>query len=184
MALRLPCVGRTRQPPALRLVRRMLLTCCCPLEPEGIAQTLSRGRRFLEPLLPVWRLTVVAPKNKLLSSFCRMLVWLLRFPGKTLCPHLLGDDSAWALGPECSQPQGKGLSSVQSLHERILVVSWQQALQDKGCESKSQGTKEDRLPKRQAPAPRRDREAPEAGGTMNVEKPGKGGQPHCLTRSG
>lgn len=63
-------------------------------------------------------------------------------------------------------------------------MSWQQALQDKGCESKSQGTKEDKLLKRQAPAPRRDREAPEAGGTMNVEKPGKGGQPHCLTHSG
>lgn len=63
-------------------------------------------------------------------------------------------------------------------------MSWQQALQDKGCESKSQGTKEDKLPKRQAPAPRRDREAPEAGGTMNVEKTGKGGQPYCPTHSG
>eukprot|EP00073_Rattus_norvegicus_P041279 XP_008770510.1 PREDICTED: kinesin-like protein KIFC3 isoform X7 [Rattus norvegicus] len=58
----------------------------------------------------------------------------------------------------------------RSPHRLYLTV--QQALQDKGCESKSQGTKEDRLPKRQAPAPRRDREAPEAGGTMNVEKPG------------
>lgn len=56
-------------------------------------------------------------------------------------------------------------------------MSWQQALQDKGCESKSQGTKEDKLPKRQALAPRRDREAPEAGGAMNVENTGKGGQP-------
>lgn len=57
-------------------------------------------------------------------------------------------------------------------------MSWQQALQDKGCKSKSQGTKEDKLLKRQAPAPKRDREAPEAGGTMNVENTGKGGQPH------
>lgn len=56
-------------------------------------------------------------------------------------------------------------------------MSWQQALQDKGCESKSQGTREDKLPKRQAPAPRRDREAPEAGGAMNVENTGKGGRP-------
>nr|XP_045010482.1 kinesin-like protein KIFC3 isoform X1 [Jaculus jaculus] len=56
-----------------------------------------------------------------------------------------------------------------SPHRIYLTV---QALQDKGCESKSQGTKEDKLVKRQAPAPRRDREAPEAGGTMNVEKAG------------
>ncbi|XP_008833095.1 kinesin-like protein KIFC3 isoform X2 [Nannospalax galili] len=58
----------------------------------------------------------------------------------------------------------------RSPHRLYLTV--QQALQDKGCQSKSQGTKEDKLPKRQAPAPRRDREAPEAGGTMNVEKTG------------
>ncbi|XP_051025180.1 kinesin-like protein KIFC3 isoform X2 [Acomys russatus] len=57
----------------------------------------------------------------------------------------------------------------RSPHRLYLTV---QALQDKGCESKSQGTKEDKLPKRQALAPRRDREAPEAGGTMNVEKTG------------
>lgn len=63
---------------------------------------------------------------------------------------------------------------------RILVVSRQQALQDKGCKSKSQGTKEEKLLKRQAPAPRRDREAQEAGGTMNVEKTGKGGLPADL----
>ena len=65
---------------------------------------------------------------------------------------------------------------------RILVVSWQQALQDKGCKSKSQGTKDEKLPKRPAPAPRRDREAQEAGGTMNVEKTGKGGLPTDLER--
>lgn len=59
-------------------------------------------------------------------------------------------------------------------------MSWQQALQDKGCKSKSQGTKEETFLKRQAPGPRRDREAPEAGGTMNVEKTGKGGPPTDL----
>lgn len=59
-------------------------------------------------------------------------------------------------------------------------MSWQQAPQDKGCKSKSQGTKEEKLLKRQAPAPRRDREAQEAGGTMNVEKTGKGGLPTDL----
>ncbi|XP_055477592.1 kinesin-like protein KIFC3 isoform X2 [Psammomys obesus] len=58
----------------------------------------------------------------------------------------------------------------RSPHRLYLTV--QQALQDKGCKSKSQGTKEDKLPKRQAPAPRRDRKAPEAGGTVNVEKTG------------
>ncbi|XP_030897741.1 kinesin-like protein KIFC3 isoform X1 [Leptonychotes weddellii] len=57
-----------------------------------------------------------------------------------------------------------------SPHRLYLTV--QQALLDKGCENKSQGTKEEKLPKRQAPAPRRDREAQEAGGTMNVEKTG------------
>lgn len=59
-------------------------------------------------------------------------------------------------------------------------MSWQQALQDKGCKNKSQGTKEEKLLKRQAPAPKRDREAQEAGGTMNVEKTGKGGLPTDL----
>ncbi|XP_051057893.1 kinesin-like protein KIFC3 isoform X2 [Phodopus roborovskii] len=57
----------------------------------------------------------------------------------------------------------------RSPHRLYLTV---QALQDKGCQSKSQGTKEDKLLKRQAPAPKRDREAPEAGGTMNVENTG------------
>lgn len=56
-------------------------------------------------------------------------------------------------------------------------MSWQQALQDKGCKSQSQGTKEEKLWKRQAPAPRRAREAQEAGGTMNVENTGKAGLP-------
>ncbi|KAM9192056.1 kinesin-like protein KIFC3 isoform 2-T2 [Dugong dugon] len=56
-----------------------------------------------------------------------------------------------------------------SPHRLYLAV---QGLQDKGCQSKSQGTKEEKLLKRQAPAPRRDREAPEAGATMNVEKTG------------
>lgn len=53
-------------------------------------------------------------------------------------------------------------------------MSWQQALQDKGCKSKSQGTREERLAKRQAPAPRRDQGALDAGGSMNVEQTGKG----------
>ncbi|XP_012974931.2 kinesin-like protein KIFC3 isoform X1 [Mesocricetus auratus] len=57
----------------------------------------------------------------------------------------------------------------RSPHRLYLTV---QALQDKGCESRSQGTKEDKLPKRQALAPKRDREAPEAGGAMNVENTG------------
>lgn len=60
-------------------------------------------------------------------------------------------------------------------------MSWQQALQDKGCESRSQGTKEDKLPKRQALAPKRDREAPEAGGAMNVENTGKRRSAHHLS---
>lgn len=68
------------------------------------------------------------------------------------------------------------------LYVRILVVSWQQAQQDKGCKNKSQGTKEEKLLKRQAPAPGQDREAQDAGGTMNVEKAGNGGLP--LTWSG
>lgn len=62
-------------------------------------------------------------------------------------------------------------------------MSWQQALLDKGCKSKSQGTKEEKLLKRQALAPRRDREAQEAGGTMNIEKTGKGGLPADLEQS-
>ncbi|XP_040354070.1 kinesin-like protein KIFC3 isoform X1 [Herpailurus yagouaroundi] len=57
-----------------------------------------------------------------------------------------------------------------SPHRLYLTV--QQALLDKGCENKSQGTKEEKLLKRQAPGPRRDREAQEAGGAMNVEKTG------------
>lgn len=64
-----------------------------------------------------------------------------------------------------------------------LYVTVQQALLDKGCKSKSQGTKEEKLLKRQALAPRRDREAQEAGGTMNIEKTGKGGLPADLEQS-
>ncbi|XP_065393012.1 kinesin-like protein KIFC3 isoform X6 [Macaca fascicularis] len=61
-----------------------------------------------------------------------------------------------------------------------------QALQDKGCKSQSQGTKEEKLWKRQAPAPRRAREAQEAGGTMNVENTGGRlfGSRRCLSLSG
>ncbi|XP_045389574.1 kinesin-like protein KIFC3 isoform X4 [Lemur catta] len=89
--------------------------------------------------------------------------------------------------PVCGDEESSARSTVRpALAQcRALSVDWtgpgsphglyltvQQALQDKGCRSKSQGTKEEKLPKRQAPAPRRDREAPEAGGTMNVEKTG------------
>uniref|UniRef100_A0A8D1M5W4 Kinesin-like protein n=1 Tax=Sus scrofa TaxID=9823 RepID=A0A8D1M5W4_PIG len=67
-----------------------------------------------------------------------------------------------------------------------LYLTLQQALQDKGCESKSQGTKEEKLPKRQVPAPKRDREAQEAGGAMNVEKTGGRlfGSGRCSSLSG
>ncbi|XP_054934792.1 kinesin-like protein KIFC3 isoform X3 [Physeter macrocephalus] len=67
-----------------------------------------------------------------------------------------------------------------------LYLTLQQALRDKGCESKSQGAKEEKLLKRQAPAPRRGREAQEAGGTMNVEKTGGRlfGSGRCSSLSG
>ncbi|XP_045238388.2 kinesin-like protein KIFC3 isoform X3 [Macaca fascicularis] len=67
-----------------------------------------------------------------------------------------------------------------------LYLTLQQALQDKGCKSQSQGTKEEKLWKRQAPAPRRAREAQEAGGTMNVENTGGRlfGSRRCLSLSG
>ncbi|XP_020949581.1 kinesin-like protein KIFC3 isoform X1 [Sus scrofa] len=70
-----------------------------------------------------------------------------------------------------------------SPHRLYLTL---QALQDKGCESKSQGTKEEKLPKRQVPAPKRDREAQEAGGAMNVEKTGGRlfGSGRCSSLSG
>ncbi|XP_005255994.1 kinesin-like protein KIFC3 isoform X2 [Homo sapiens] len=67
-----------------------------------------------------------------------------------------------------------------------LYLTLQQALQDKGCKSQSQGTKEEKLWKRQAPAPRRAREAREAGGTMNVENTGGRlfGSRRCSSLSG
>ncbi|XP_066204272.1 kinesin-like protein KIFC3 isoform X2 [Saccopteryx leptura] len=69
---------------------------------------------------------------------------------------------------------------------RRLYLSVQQVLQDKGCKSKSQGTREEKPPKRQAPAPGRDRDAQEAGGTMNVEKTGGRlfGSGRCSSLSG
>ncbi|ELK38459.1 Kinesin-like protein KIFC3 [Myotis davidii] len=69
---------------------------------------------------------------------------------------------------------------------RRLYLSLQQAQQDKGCKNKSQGTKEEKLLKRQAPAPGRDREAQDAGGTMNVEKAGGRlfGRGRCSSLSG
>ncbi|KAF7485271.1 kinesin protein KIFC3-like [Marmota monax] len=71
-----------------------------------------------------------------------------------------------------------------SPHRLYLTV--QPALQNKGCESQSQGTKEDKLLKRPVPAPRRDQEALEAGGTMNVEKTGGRlfGSGRCSSLSG
>ncbi|XP_037372354.2 kinesin-like protein KIFC3 isoform X1 [Talpa occidentalis] len=71
-----------------------------------------------------------------------------------------------------------------SPHRLYLTV--QQALQDKGYENKSQGKKEEKLLKRQAPAPRRDRVAREAGGAMNVEKTGGRlfGSGRCSSLSG
>ncbi|XP_037372355.2 kinesin-like protein KIFC3 isoform X2 [Talpa occidentalis] len=70
-----------------------------------------------------------------------------------------------------------------SPHRLYLTV---QALQDKGYENKSQGKKEEKLLKRQAPAPRRDRVAREAGGAMNVEKTGGRlfGSGRCSSLSG
>nr|XP_039332056.1 kinesin-like protein KIFC3 isoform X1 [Saimiri boliviensis boliviensis]XP_039332059.1 kinesin-like protein KIFC3 isoform X1 [Saimiri boliviensis boliviensis]XP_039332069.1 kinesin-like protein KIFC3 isoform X1 [Saimiri boliviensis boliviensis]XP_039332073.1 kinesin-like protein KIFC3 isoform X1 [Saimiri boliviensis boliviensis] len=67
-----------------------------------------------------------------------------------------------------------------------LYLTLQQALQDKGCKSQSQGKKEEKLRERQAPAPRRAREAREAGGTMNVENTGGRlfGSGRCLSLSG
>nr|XP_034796175.1 kinesin-like protein KIFC3 isoform X4 [Pan paniscus] len=67
-----------------------------------------------------------------------------------------------------------------------LYLTLQQALQDKGCKSQSQGTKEEKLWKRQALAPRRAREAREAGGTMNVENTGGRlfGSRRCSSLSG
>ncbi|XP_058297024.1 kinesin-like protein KIFC3 isoform X2 [Hylobates moloch] len=70
-----------------------------------------------------------------------------------------------------------------------LYLTLQQALQDKGCKSQSQGTKEEKLWKRQAPAPRQAREAQEAreaGGTMNVENTGGRlfGSRRCSSLSG
>ncbi|KAM9046898.1 kinesin-like protein KIFC3 isoform 2-T2 [Megaptera novaeangliae] len=74
-------------------------------------------------------------------------------------------------------------ASPGSPHRLYLTL---QALRDKGCESKSQGAKEEKLLKRQAPAPRRGREAQEAGGTMNVEKTGGRlfGSGRCSSLSG
>ncbi|XP_075392907.1 kinesin-like protein KIFC3 isoform X2 [Tenrec ecaudatus] len=47
-----------------------------------------------------------------------------------------------------------------------------QGLQDQGCRTRSQGTREDKLLKRQALVPRRDPGPPEAGAAMNVEQTG------------
>ncbi|XP_042133205.2 kinesin-like protein KIFC3 isoform X3 [Peromyscus maniculatus bairdii] len=84
------------------------------------------------------------------------------------------EDSSARTAARPSLAQCRALSvdwpGPRSPHRLYLTV--QQALQDKGYESKSQGTREDKLLKRQAPAPKRDREAPEAGGAMNVENTG------------
>ncbi|KAM5262837.1 kinesin-like protein KIFC3 [Ctenodactylus gundi] len=74
--------------------------------------------------------------------------------------------------PALAQCRALSVDWAGSGNPHRLYLTVQQALQDKGCRSKSQGTKEDNSPKRQALVPRRDREAPEAGGAMNIEKTG------------
>ncbi|XP_023565047.1 kinesin-like protein KIFC3 isoform X1 [Octodon degus] len=77
-----------------------------------------------------------------------------------------------AARPGLAQCRARSVEWADSGSPRKLYLTVQQALQDKGCKSKSQGTKEDNLLKRQALVPKRDREAPAAGGAMNVEKSG------------
>ncbi|EPQ12254.1 Kinesin-like protein KIFC3 [Myotis brandtii] len=91
------------------------------------------------------------------------------------------EDSGARSGARPALAQCRALGSP-----RRLYLSVQQAQQDKGCKNKSQGTKEEKLLKRQAPAPGRDREAQEAGGTMNVEKAGGRlfGSGRCSSLSG
>ncbi|XP_069918061.1 kinesin-like protein KIFC3 isoform X1 [Oryctolagus cuniculus] len=110
-----------------------------------------------------------------------------------------GKDTVGGVGDEDSG--GRSAARPALAQCRALSVDWagpgsphrlyltlQQALQDKGYESKSQGTKEEKLLKRPAPAPRREREreAPEAGGAVNVEKPGGRlfGSGRCSSLSG
>lgn len=117
-------------------------------------------------------------------------------PGRLRTGTARGKDTT-ASGDEESGPRGAARPALAQC--RALSVDWagsgsphrlyltvQQALRDKGCQSKSQGTKEEKAPKRQAPVPRRDRDTPEAGGTMNVEKTGGRlfGSGRCASLSG
>ncbi|XP_055993103.1 kinesin-like protein KIFC3 isoform X1 [Sorex fumeus] len=108
-----------------------------------------------------------------------------------------GKDTSASGGDEDSGPRGAARPALA--HCRALSVDWagsgsphrlyltvQQALRDKGCESKSQGPREEKVPKKPAPAARRDRDTPEAGGAMNVEKTGGRlfGSGRCANLSG
>ncbi|KAM5207880.1 kinesin-like protein KIFC3 isoform 2-T2 [Hipposideros larvatus] len=99
-----------------------------------------------------------------------------------------GDEDSGArstVRPALAQCRALSVDSTGPGSPRRLYLNVQ-ALQDKGFKSKSQGTKEEKLLKRQAPAPRRDREAQEAGGTMNIEKTGGRlfGSGRCSSLSG
>ncbi|XP_055993104.1 kinesin-like protein KIFC3 isoform X2 [Sorex fumeus] len=107
-----------------------------------------------------------------------------------------GKDTSASGGDEDSGPRGAARPALA--HCRALSVDWAgsgsphrlyltvQALRDKGCESKSQGPREEKVPKKPAPAARRDRDTPEAGGAMNVEKTGGRlfGSGRCANLSG
>ncbi|XP_036201163.1 kinesin-like protein KIFC3 isoform X4 [Myotis myotis] len=100
-----------------------------------------------------------------------------------------GDEDAGARSgarPALAQCRALSVDRAGPGSPRRLYLSVQQAQQDKGCKNKSQGTKEEKLLKRQAPAPGRDREAQDAGGTMNVEKAGGRlfGSGRCSSLSG
>ncbi|XP_060041448.1 kinesin-like protein KIFC3 isoform X6 [Erinaceus europaeus] len=100
-----------------------------------------------------------------------------------------GDEDASARGaarPALAQCRALSVDWAGPGSPHRLYLTVQQALQDKGCKSKSQGTREERLAKRQAPAPRRDQGAPDAGGSMNVEQTGGRlfGSGRCSSLSG
>ncbi|XP_058135918.1 kinesin-like protein KIFC3 isoform X3 [Dasypus novemcinctus] len=104
-------------------------------------------------------------------------------------PASPGDEDSGARSaarPALAQCRALSLDWASPRSPHRLYLSVQQALQDKGYENKIQGTKEEKPLKRQALAPRRDREAPEAGGTMNIEKTGGRlfGSGRCSSLSG
>jgi hypothetical protein len=176
VALRLMCVWWGWRGPVNSVVYRLEVSRFCagashPMEPQGWLRLHLRtsggaeGPKMYTGLF--WDLNTVSTRCQTSSS--------------PPAQSGLRPAGPWSiLTPGLHHPRLRIPPQRCPLHVRILVVSWQQALQDKGCESKSQGTKEDKLLKRQALAPRRDREAPEAGGSMNVEKTGKRGWPTDL----